>query len=340
MAKRPNNLSKRPERADERVDVLADLLATTRMTNLVFGSFELGTPWALRVPERGDLSFYVVSRNGAWLEVDGVDKSLALSAGDVVFLPRGPRHTLRDATRRPVAVHELGKAECSGVHSGAAPVKLGGDGPVTSLVAGCFRSSSNVYNPLFAALPPIVHLPAGDATLSPWVAATVQLILAESQSPGLASEVVLGRLVDVLLIQALRAQAQKPACKEHGLRALRDPGVGAALQMMHARLEKRWTVEELAQAVGQSRSGFAARFHELVGEPPLSYLARWRMTKAAALLRDTDESMTEVAGKVGYDSGAAFNKAFKRWQGDGPGAYRKAARLASAPARPADRSGP
>jgi AraC-like DNA-binding protein len=320
-------MSVRPAKRDARIDVLGDVLQTVRMTNLIYGRFELGTPWALRVPALGHLSFYVVSQNGAWLEVEGAAKPLALSAGDVVFLPHGPAHTLRDVTRRPVAAHELGAAECKNAPAASGgTVRLGGDGPLTTLVSGCFRSSSNVYNPIFAALPPVIHLPAGDAHASPWVAATVQLILAESQAPGLASAVVLARLVDVLLIQALRVQAATPACKQHGLPALRDPSVGAALELMHASLARRWTVEELAQAVGQSRSGFAARFHELVGDPPLQYLARWRMNKAAELLRDSDHSLAEVAERVGYDSGPAFNKAFKRWQGEGPGAYRKRAR--------------
>ncbi len=109
-----------------------------------------------------------------------------------------------------------------------------------------------------------------------------------------------------------------------GLQALADPSIGAALGLMHGRLSEPWTVERLAAAVGLSRSGFAARFHALVGEPPLHYLARWRMMKAAQWLLETGDSIPHIAERVGYDSAVAFTKAFKRWHGIGPGGYRRA----------------
>ncbi|HZI07205.1 MAG TPA: AraC family transcriptional regulator, partial [Archangium sp.] len=152
----------------------------------------------------------------------------------------------------------------------------------------------------------------------------VQLMTAESASPGPGSAIVLGRLADVLLVHALRTRVTTTGPEGAGLRALADPQIGAALGLMHGRLAEPWTVESLAAAVGQSRSGFAARFHALVGEPPLQYLAGWRMTKAAQWLRETDDSLPEIAERVGYVSAVAFSKAFKRWHGLGPGAYRRA----------------
>jgi AraC-like DNA-binding protein len=131
------------------------------------------------------------------------------------------------------------------------------------------------------------------------------------------------RLADVLLVQALRSLVNRGDCRTRGVRAFADPAIGKALGLMHARLAEAWTVETLAAAVGQSRSAFAARFTELVGEPPLQYLARWRMTKAGQLLRESAESLAQIAARVGYQSGPAFHRAFKRWQGVGPGAYRR-----------------
>lgn len=309
---------------DTDTDVLADVLATTRLTNLVFGRMELGAPWCLSAPKRGHFNFYVVLRGSAALEVEGEARPIALSAGDVALLPRGPAHWLRDPAGHSPALHELTPSTCR--HASAKrPTRIGGDGPVTSLIAGCFRFSEGSRVPFLESLPPVLHLPAADTRVGPWLGATVQLIVAESIEPGLASSIVLGRLADVLLVQALRLQASTGAREKqaHGLCALADPVIGAALALMHGHPAKRWTVDSLASEVGLSRSGFAARFHELVGEPPLQYLSRWRMTKAAQLLRESEESLAAVAERMGYKSEPAFHKAFKRWQGEAPGAYRR-----------------
>ena len=153
------------------------------------------------------------------------------------------------------------------------------------------------------------------------------LILSESASPGAGSSIVLARLADLLFVHALRlwiSTAGQSAC---GLRAVADPAIGAALRLMHARPAEAWTVEQLASAVAMSRSAFAARFTELVGEPPLQYLARWRMTIAAQRLRDDNAGIADVAEAVGYANPVAFSKAFARLQGVGPGAFRRAQRV-------------
>ncbi len=126
-------------------------------------------------------------------------------------------------------------------------------------------------------------------------------------------------------MRSLTKQRGCQAQRQQGLVALSDPPIHKALSLMHAQVGHAWSVAELAARVGLSRSGFAARFTELVGEPPLQYLARWRVTRAAELLRDTDEAVSTIAARVGYDSTPSFNKAFKRWQGTSPGAYRRAA---------------
>jgi transcriptional regulator GlxA family with amidase domain len=134
----------------------------------------------------------------------------------------------------------------------------------------------------------------------------------------------------VLFVHALRTAIDGNPCSGEGLRGLADPPIARALALMHDRPQEAWTVERLASGVGLSRSGFAARFRATVGEPPLEYLGGWRMTKAAQLLRESDHSTSEVAARVGYQSDAAFNRAFKRREGKGPGAYRRAhSRLAA-----------
>jgi transcriptional regulator GlxA family with amidase domain len=197
---------------------------------------------------------------------------------------------------------------------------------VTSLVAGQFTfGGAASRNPLLATLPPLLHLPADAMAASPQLG-VVPLILSETATPGPGATIVLARLADLLLIHALRYWLATTGAESCGLRAVADPPIGAALKLMHARLAEPWTVESLASAVAMSRSAFAARFTKLVGEPPLQYLARWRMTKAALLLSTSQESVAAVADQVGYANPVAFTKLFTRLQGVGPGAYRRAHR--------------
>jgi AraC-like DNA-binding protein len=326
MPQSPSLLLDRPNRKDERTDVLSDILRSMGLSSVLFGRVELGAPWLLRLPERPLFSFYVVARGGAWLTLEGEREPLTLTAGDVALLPGRRAHQLRDPSGRRVAAQHTAFHDCT---TAAAPrvTRLGGDGPKTELVGGAFRFAEPAPHPLLASLPPQLHLRADDPAASPWLAATVHLLVAESGSPGPGSALLLERLMEVLLVQALRRHAVTiGGCSKGGLRALVDPPIAAALERIHGVPSAAWTVESLATAVGLSRSGFAARFSAQVGEPPLTYLARWRMTKAAEQLRDGRDSIAAVAARFGYESEAAFHRAFKRWEGLAPGAYRRARR--------------
>lgn len=321
MSIRPNPLSDRPDWLDGHPDVISDVLQTMRFSTLFFGRFDLGAPWALRVPRKPTSSFYVLARGSLRLTVEEVEQPLFLSAGDVVLLPRGSGHLLDDGSRRAPAARDVIPTERL---LGPLPLpKLGGAGAVSTLISGCFSFSAGPSHPLLGALPPAFHLPAQEPRATPWLAATVQLIAAESAAPGPGSAIVLGRLADVLLVHSFRLRAALAGPEEVGLRALADPAIAAALGLMHGQLREPWTVERLASSVGLSRSGFAARFHALVGETPLRYLTAWRMMKAALWLRESNDSLPQIAERVGYDSAAAFSKAFKQWRGIGPGEHRR-----------------
>lgn len=322
MAFSPKELTDRPEPRDAlATDVLAEVLDSMRLSTLMYGRFELYAPWGIRFPACPGAHIVVLARGSARLEVDGVDGALALSAGDLALLPHGGGHTLRDAEGSPL--HLLGEGECQRTWGGAAPIRLGGDGARTALVAGSFRLGAAPRTPLFEGLPRVIHLTADEPMTSPTLASAVQLLIAESASSRPGATVVMSRLADILLVQALRTHIAASQCREHGLCAIADPQIGKALSLLHERPAEPWTVESLATAVALSRSGFAARFSALVGEPPLEYLARWRMTKAAQFLRESELSLGEVAAAVGYQSEASFNRAFKRWGGSAPGAYRR-----------------
>jgi AraC-like DNA-binding protein len=322
MSRNPKKLTNRPADADAvTTDTLGDLLDSLRLTTLVYGRMELGAPWGLRFPDLQEAaSLYLLVRGSALLEVHGSDR-IVLSAGDVALLPNGGSHTLRD--HEGSAVHDLSAHRCRGGVQDTAPIHLGGAGARTTLVAGTFRYGSGRRFPLFEALPPVIHIAASDPNASRWLSSTVQLLIAESGARSPGGSVVVSRLVDVLFVQALRTFILSTDCKESGLRALRDPQIGRALQLVHARPTEEWTVEGLARAVGLSRSAFAARFTDLVREPPLEYIARWRMTKAAELLRESDLSLGVVAERAGYRSEAAFSRAFKRHEGAAPATYRR-----------------
>ncbi|WP_375768935.1 AraC family transcriptional regulator [Archangium gephyra] len=315
-------MTDRPASQDERVtDVLADVLDSMRLTTLVYGRLELFAPWGIQFPELAGAHIIVVARGGARLEVEGVEGAIALSAGDLALLPHGGGHSLRDAEGSPL--HILGKDSCERGHGGAGTYRLGGNGDRTVLVAGAFRLGAAQRPPLFEGLPRLLHFPADEAVTSPTLASAVQLFIAESASSSPGATVIMSRLADILLVQALRTHIAAGPCQAHGLCALADPRIRKALALIHERHAEPWTVESLATAVALSRSSFAARFSERVGEPPLEYLARWRMTKAAQALRESELPLSEVAASIGYQSEASFNRAFKRWGGVAPGAYRR-----------------
>ena len=311
---------------------MSDVLGALHLQAHVFGRFELGAPWALRVPAGGDLFFYVVARGGAWLELEGAGEDaqgpLALSAGDVVLLRHRAGHVLRDESRSAREVIALGASTCPRPTE-TGPVRLGGGGPVTTLVTGAFTFGAAPPNVLLESLPAILHAPAGDPRMSPQLAVAAQLIIAESAAPGPGSSILSARLAEILLIHALRARvAARETGEDHrpGLCALADPAIGPAMRMIHARPAEDWTVERLAREVAMSRSAFAARFTELVGVPPLQYVTQWRMTEAARRLREGEDSVAAVADQVGYANAAAFMKAFTRVHGVGPGRYRRSNR--------------
>ena len=247
--------------------------------------------------------------------------AIPLAGGDFVFLPQGHAHSLRDAPGTPAPpISEL--VTCQG----GGPVgvhRLGGGGAPTTLVSGCFTFEHPGENPLIDCLPPVIHVKSDGGSAVRWLEATLQFMATETASDQPGTATVVSRLADILFVHAVRAHLAGGCSDAHGwLRALADPHVGAALRVMHERPGEPWTVEALAEQVAMSRSAFAARFKAQVGDGPLGYLTRWRMQKAAKLLHDSDRTVAAVAHAVGYETDAAFGKAFRRHLGMTPGEYR------------------
>lgn len=303
------------------MEVLADVLRATRVRGSVACRSELSAPWALRDDDPGRAGFHVVAQGSCWLRAPG-RAPLAVGAGDVLLLRRGVPHVLADAPTTPAVslAHLLG--------DGLPPSHLvhGGGGAPTVLLCGSYTTAPGESHPVLARLPDVVHLPAGARTGS-WtvdpLGVVLQLAAAEAEQGRPGAEVVVDRLVDALLVYVVRGWVDAQGGGSGGwIGALGDPVIGAALARIHADPAHAWTVATLADAAGLSRAAFARRFTALVGEPPLAYLTRWRMTLAAEALGDTDEGMEAIARRVGYTSSYAFAKAFKRERGVAPGRYR------------------
>jgi AraC-like DNA-binding protein len=307
------------------MDVLTDALEAIHLKSLIHGRLELTAPWGLRF-DGGRPGFFVVARGTCHLEVEGVDETFPLAGGDFVLLPRGHAHDLKNAPGTPVVpvAELLGKAGNGGGCQPGGIRHVGGGGALATVVGGCFLYEDGETSPLVAALPPVIHVKGDRGTAVQWLETSLQFVASEMASGQPGATTVVSRLADILFVQAVRAHLLQNQDPSRGwLRALVDPQIGAALGLIHEKPNEPWTVESLASRVAMSRSAFAARFVQLVEEPPLTYLTRRRMDKARRLLRTSHATIGEIAGRVGYDAEASFSKAFKRWIGVPPGAFRR-----------------
>ncbi len=194
----------------------------------------------------------------------------------------------------------------------------------TSLVCGAVRFDHPAAHHLIALLPRIIHVQSSSSPQTEWLQSTLRLMAAEAREMRPGGETVITRLADILVIQAIRSWIEgDPAAQTGWLGALQDPQIGRAIAAIHREPAKPWTVSSLAAEVGMSRSAFAARFTQLVGEPAMHYLARWRMHVAMNWLREDAIGVGEMASRLGYRSEAAFSRAFKRFIGVTPGAARR-----------------
>jgi AraC-like DNA-binding protein len=248
-----------------------------------------------------------------------------LTEGDLVILPHGHDHTMTDDPKSPVTMLEDLKprqpVEKDGIFYSV------GQGVATTLVCGGLELEDYVTNPLYSILPAFIHIRSRDEYSVPWLQAIVELVRVETSANRVEAETVITRLSELLFIQAVRTYIRAIGDRNVGwLGALKDPQIGQALALIQHQPGEAWTVGSLACRVSLSRSAFSAKFRQLVGEPPMSYITRVRLTKAAAALRTNSATLIEVAASIGYESEVAFSKVFKRYFGIAPGAYRQGRR--------------
>ena len=314
-------------------DVLADVLRSIHLQSTLYCRAKMGAPWGFRVSRREVASFHLVTGGKCWLTVEGIDEPVLLSEGDLVILPHGHAHTMTDHPKSPVTrLEDMVSRRPAGEDGIFYSV---GQGRVTTLVCGGLQLEDPLINPLFSLLPVFIHMKSQSEQSNSGLPAIVDLVRTESSMNRPAAETVIRRLSEILFIQAVRSCLSADGeGNASWFRALKDPQIGQALVLILRQPGEPWSVESLASQVGLSRSAFSARFRQLVGEPPMQYLTRERLAKAAAALRNSPATLAEIAQSIGYDSEVAFSKAFKRYFGIAPGAYRQGRRSPSDDGRP------
>ena len=283
---------------------------------------EFRAPWGVSVSRNCSL-FHVVRRGTCQLEIPGMREPILLSEGDCAIVVRGEYHVVRTGpSERIVNFFDLLKTH---ERRTAGPIRFGGSGVATSMLCGGAAFETGANNPLLSILPPVIHISRSRSEGKDWLASTVDQISAELDQGISASRDVINRLTDILFIRALHAyfDQHKETAESGWLAAVRDKQIGRALLMFHEQPQEAWRVDLVARRVGLSRSSFAARFRELVGEPPLQYLTRLRINAAAMRLHTSDDKLRSIASAVGYSSVPAFVKSFNRLMGSTPGEYRQ-----------------
>jgi AraC-like DNA-binding protein len=304
-----------------RKPLFASLLRGIRFRSSVYWTGEFRAPWGVNIVDLGTV-FHIVEHGGCWLQLGGEATFIQLSAGDLAVITRG-KHTLRDAPATlAVDFADLVKRQAN---QRDRVIRTGGRGPITRFVCGGMQFENGTTNPLLAVLPPLLHVKTKEVGGHSSIRLIVEHILSELDSgEGGAAEIVT-RLAEILFIQAVCWHFEKNAdTAEFGwLAAVRDRQIGRALALLHSHPAEPWTIASLARRVALSRSAFASKFTELMGEPPLHYLTRLRIDAAARRLHSSDDKLSAIAAAVGYESVTAFTRTFRREMGMTPGNYRE-----------------
>lgn len=326
-------------------DTLSEVLRAVRLRGAVFYYIDGSSPWVAEAPAAPEIipaimpgaehmiEFHGVVEGSCWAACAG-ESPMRVETGDVILFPQGDAHVMSSAPgmraprvdkefffsprppQLPYALNVRG--------SEMTTARLdGGGADCSTIVCGFLGLDARPFNPLLAALPRVLHV--SGATLGPdsWVASFLRSAVVESNQRRPGGEAVLERMSEMLFVEVLRRHVDSLPAEQTGwLAGMRDPSIGRVLALLHEKPDLPWTVERLADDAAMSRSTLHERFVHFIGLPPMQYLTQWRMQVASRLLRDTNAKLMEVALGVGYDSEAAFSRAFKRVVGVAPGAWR------------------
>jgi AraC-like DNA-binding protein len=346
------------------MDILSDVLRVVRLSGAVFFTADFSSPWSLDspnpellasivLPDAECVALFHILAEGECFILCKAQPPVKLEAGDVIIFPHGESHTMCSHPGMKATATPMDAVFSQRSPDATPQVSFGGGGRKSRFICG-YLNCDQRFNPLISALPTMLavrssndyafvdaidhngtrpaHVPQGSGT---WLSTTLKFTINEARTARPGNAAMLSRLTELMFVEIVRQYMQQlPPGQPGWLAGLNDVTVGKALRLMHASPAHNWTVAELAREAATSRSALADRFTELIGESPMRYLAGWRVQLAKQLLGDGDSSVAEIAARVGYESEAAFNRAFKRSAGSPPAAWRRrAARvLASAAA--------
>jgi AraC-like DNA-binding protein len=332
MIGKPRSFADRPEASRYAYDVLTEMLRTLRLTGSVFLNASFSAPFGVVSPKQYDERtpmahlrhvsiFHLIATGACTIEI-ATGERRTVSAGDILLLPFADAHKFWNGDFVDMAFGpDLMRP---GPVKGMWTVNHGGGGETTRMVCGYIESSEFLFAPVFRSLPTLLIDRTGDDKVSALITSTVReiLLLADAAIPG--SELMLGRLMESLFVEVVRRYAERlPASAKGWFAALNDPIVGRALQSVHGASARRWTLDDLAREAGTSRTVLAERFNTVLGQAPIEYVTSWRMQLAAERIHNSKDSLATIAADVGYESEAAFNRAFKRVTGVTPGRWRE-----------------
>ncbi|HUI82110.1 MAG TPA: AraC family transcriptional regulator [Bryobacteraceae bacterium] len=317
------------------MDVLSEVLQVVKLEGAVFFHGEFSAPWCFRSPQSSEVAPYLSPKAGHLITYHLLTEGRAqarlsdgqrhdLTAGDVVVFPHGDVHFMGNGLpERPVNSWEaFGKNITDGLHV----CRFGGGGEITRFVCGFMACDPRLSEFLLAGLPPILVVNIANNNSGQWLEQSIRFSVAEVGRASAGSGVVLAKLSEVLFVEILRRYIQSLPPGETGwLAGSRDSVIGQALALLHKDASHPWTIASLARQVGLSRTRLAERFRHFLGEPPMTYLTRWRLKLGAEMLDSTERSVAEIAAEVGYGSEAAFNRAFKREFACPPAQFRRSA---------------
>jgi AraC-like DNA-binding protein len=304
------------------VDPLGEALHFLRMSGVFYCRCEFTAPWGLALPPfENSMMFHVVTVGEGHVEVKGATRSV-LRAGDLALVPHGEGHRL--VSQRGASARKLFDVPRELISGRYEIIRHGGGGRPSTIICGVVRFDHPAGQYLTRLLPKLITVHGRESPDIEWVQTILRFMAFEARQLRPGGEAVITRLADILVIEAIRSWiATDPAAQSGWLGALRDQHIGRAIALIHRNPMRRWTVASLAASAGMSRSGFAERFTRLVGEPAMRYVTRWKMHTAMAWLKEDGTPLGELASRLGYESEAAFSRAFKRFTGISPGAVRR-----------------
>jgi AraC-like DNA-binding protein len=314
------------------MDAFSYALSAVRLTGAIFFNAEFSAPWGFVSPEPAALApllaqgtgrvlmFHLVLEGEAHVRIAGKAEA-SLAAGDIVILSQGDAHAFSNGS--PLTMLDT-TSEVFGRLGDLSLTKFGGGGATTRFICGYFGCEHSAERLFLAGLPPIVKAHVSEDAAGQWLEQSIRHLAGEAGAGRPGHGMFVSKMAEALFIEALRRYAEELTPQQTGwLAAAKDPVVGRAIALLHRDPRHPWSVAELAAQAGASRTVLAERFTHLLGEPPLAYLARWRLQLAARLLETTRNTMVQVAGEVGYESETAFSRAFSREFGLPPARYRR-----------------